>query len=1080
MNINVLINYAKNLENTQQPLQPPMRTSPPKRQAGINHAALQILLSPHTPQPNTCTPLQSNTCEPSKAPLTKAPVEKIVPPKPPLAYTPSQGVPEARKWKLISKEKPDFSYTKPQVDTTSLTNIPDRLKTQIEERCLKEMRAAMKALDPSIVDAANEMIKKKEHSEFLEVVNTFSGRVLDVYKAYTEILIEDKAPALPADIRNLKATGLTHQEILDLREPCKWYQETVNSLERKLRAEGLQPQEVYHVVQHIGANGFNWKGAELRKNKTPSALDSKIIEILDKYPRKANAIKDACNEFQKNLRAEQNKFDKIKTLHWRMGLIHTLKPEDVELIKEKIARFADEEPRLLKDPREALLQEIQARFEWRDFETGALGSPLRLLNVVEGKHDATQADQHYRTKLFFCYGSKGLINDVAKSPGLMARINAKLREQGKNWSIEEELAKGLSAGSAQPVFGLGPYAHENHVGGKIRHVKTTKEVQAAHLQDPEMPFAKAERIANKIDASKEDLMRRFRIKPYASEEMAFFGSTSELEAKEIARRTNLGLPSSKTKESKADTHFLESPLDYQKKTQQIPWAPGKHYFQLHDRAKCASPYLAAVEDLGLPQHAGISGSSDQTFNMAGIVGITSKEALMALRFAYLPWMAANEDHTVDEICIALKSFGLDYTPSADYYKQLYPSMDDFIPALEKAQKERGYHLPDHYLSKDYVNSIVNEETRLFSQAEAIQHTEIDGLLRSNKLAMQTIPLPATSYQTDDLFGDARWKKGTSHLKQTAIDKLNKKRAQSRKSPTQAAGNVQFQLNPHTHRYETHVKAPVPFYTGSKKRSLSLLPSTGKMTPYVTESAPYQNRVGLLYDVDACEIKADKFIFRSDANTDNQKKWKKTYRKEEIEAPGFKEKLARDSEEATEFLKNNAHQISMKELLRHVEEHKDEFAPYNEMLGSTSNSGIKGVFVFSKGLPLNKDGALPTADAKERSTWAPLHHESLTTFVPDKGYDNYMKLLGIGKRIAVREELEKDVPLYEINQTKNQGLRLVPISEQVALIEKLLADSKELDAIVRVIQHQSDGQILVSKNIIKNHLKDTLKRYLKQI
>lgn len=625
--------------------------------------------------------------------------------------------PEAWKSKPAPGKMPDFSYVKPVVDTSSLGVIPEEVKTQVEERCLHDMRAAMKVLDPSIVDAANQVIRNPDHPEFLEIVNTFSGRVLDLYKAYTEIHIADNLIHLPMEIGVLKAAGFSHQDLLDLREPCQWYQEQVDHFHEELLSRGIERQEAQTLSTYISSQKYRWNQNALLNPQDPSPLDSQTLALLNRYDESTvNAIEACCNSFSEALGEQTSYLSKLTGFNFKIDFIQQINPNEKEQYKKSIAEWAKQEPKYSgsTDFKLKLLQEIQHRFELRNFETGAVESPLRLLNILEGKYDEDQPDQYFRTKLFFCYGSKGLVNEICQSSELVARINEKLTAEGKGWNIDTAIMKTLARNWNEPVYQLGLYANENNIGKKTRHYLSFEQVQDNRRTDPNLTYADAERIARGENVTTEELNQRFRLQLYASEEMALLGTTTAIEQREMARRRAevFGDVISQTAAphcSAADTGFFESPLAYQKKTQQIAWHPGKHFFQLHDEAVCKSRYLKGVKELGLPQYAGISGSSDQTFTMAGLLGINSREELMLLRFVYLPWMSGYEDHTADEIMTGVKAFGLEYKQAPDYYKQIYPDVEEFIPLLQEAQRSRGYELPDYYLSKEHAEIVCAEE-----------------------------------------------------------------------------------------------------------------------------------------------------------------------------------------------------------------------------------------------------------------------------------------------------------------------------------------------------------------------------------
>lgn len=987
-----------------------------------------------------------------------------------------------KKWKSVPGigAKPKLGYVKPIVDMSAVSkNLPKALKKQIEDRCLNDMKNAMKALDPSIVDAANEMMRAKETPQFFSAIDQFSGRVLDVYKAYVQVLIDEEKEALPMEIARLKATGLSHDDILSLKEPCVWYMEMVQTFKENISVTSLDDKEIELLIQHISTNEFNWDADALLTKKDPSTLDKQIVEILNKHQDDIEAISIESNKYIHNLKSDQF-LKKIKHLHWWMNFLPTLTPEDIELSKEQIATFAlnkpsKNKPIQMKDSQLMLLQEIQARFEWREFETGAVNSPLRYLNIVEGKHDNETEDHHFRAKLFFCYGSKGLVNEVAKSPKLLAKVNAKLKEQGKLWQMDSALASHLAKIHGSPVFRLGIYANENNIGVKTRHYSSLDDIAREKAAEPELTYSEAERIANKIDVSQQNLMQRFRIKINGQEEMAFFGTNASCEAREQQRRKDLLGVKNGQLTTTADTGFFESPLDYHKKTNPIKWSPGKHYFQHHDAVKGSSPYLKGVEELGLPKYSSLSGSSDQMFTMAGILDIKTKEELMDLRFVFLPWMSGYHDHTADEIMTSVKAFGLPYTQAPDYYKQIHPDYDQFIPLLKKAQQERGFELPDYYLSKEHVENIMAEEIHTYLTSEKVQNDDVMKLLKSNKLLLRTLYIQKAAYTGEDMFADQEVVRQLQTLKPSSIEKFNAMRKKKRKAKSSDTNTVKFALNPQTKQYEPHIRSEPPFYKGTKKYSVSLLATTGKVTPYVDEKAPDANRIGYLFDIEKCQIKKDKFIFRKDANTDLQQPWKKTYTKQEMEQPDFQDRLTQDSRAAEKFLSEKAQQTSMEELIEHVEKHKDDFAPYNEIFASLNSQALKGIFVYSKGMPMNSN-VVDGADNVNRADWEPLHHETLVEFEADDNYDTYMKIVGIGKRIAVKKELGLDIPLYEINQTKNQGLTLISRIEQETLITDLLNDKMRLEAVAKIAKRRCSD----SPSGTKRKLKKTLKAYLKSI
>lgn len=87
---------------------------------------------------------------------------------------------------------PDLSYVRPKVDITGMKNLSEAMKKQIKTHCINMMRASMGSIDRSITDAVHEVIKREDHAELLQTVNTFTSRVLDIYEAYVKVQLKKK------------------------------------------------------------------------------------------------------------------------------------------------------------------------------------------------------------------------------------------------------------------------------------------------------------------------------------------------------------------------------------------------------------------------------------------------------------------------------------------------------------------------------------------------------------------------------------------------------------------------------------------------------------------------------------------------------------------------------------------------------------------------------------------------------------------------------------------------------------------------------------------------------------------------
>lgn len=991
----------------------------------------------------------------------------------------------AKHWKnfIGVKNHPDFGYVRPKVDMKGLEKLPKEQRKRIENHCLEQMRASMKVLESSIGDGVDQVIRDDvealkrskteagiepvKHPEVLETVQTFSKRLVDLYEAYTLVQADNHTPILPSSLGVMKASGFTHQEILNLVPTCQEYNNYIKDFEEKLKIIGINEQQAYLITVYLSSCQYS---KEKSISQIEESQNAKIKQIFFEHPEAETISQDFLNRLANNPQF----LKKIQSFDQRVKFAKSLMSQaEKEDLKKELGEFDasnshdDHVKWLVNDPKFRLLEELRCRFEWRDHEAGSVGSPLNLLNIIQGKQDASSKDLLYRIKLYFIYGSKGLVNEVATSPEMVEKINAKLREKGKNWQLDKNLISVFRERSAnEPVYSLGVYARQNNVGKKLRNWATHEQVQKKLQEDPNLTFAEGERIALGVNVSSEELQKRFRLQLVPQEEMAFFGTNSDIERQEINRRELGGSKTSQNGSHSADTGFYESALEYQKRNKQIHWLPGKHIFNLHSKSVSRSSYSNAIESLGLPQDSGISGSSDQTFTMAGILGIQSKEELMALRLAYLPWMSRHEDHTVHEIMTAVKSFGLDYTPSPDFYKQIYPESPVLVDAIQTAQRRRGYELPDYYLSNEYVKKFI----------EAEQDQKVQDLMSKQQLILKGLRTYRHNYKINDLFGDKKWSQQVSDLTPKKIDKVVQERLNKRlRNQTNQNNKVKFVLNPQTQMYEPYVRSRTAFYKGTKKGSVSIVPPSGKIIPYVPFDWPHLNRAGLLFDANKSEYKKDKFIFKADANVDLEQKWKKEYTKEETEASDFQDRLATDSKEAVRFNREKAYQVSQEELSQEFKLFGNEFIHYNEVLASLKPEGIVGVFCFSKGLPTSIPNA--TVGKSSKFDYTPLEHETVVNFTGDTDYDRYMRLMGTAKKIAVRKQFGMDVPLYEINVTKDQGLGLISRDEQIREIQTILKnENNELAGLVRVIKHQTD--INAQDETIKQNLENTLRGYLK--
>lgn len=183
--------------------------------------------------------------------------------------------------------------------------------------------------------------------------------------------------------------------------------------------------------------------------------------------------------------------------------------------------------------------------------------------------------------------------------------------------------------------------------------------------------------------------------------------SSSFEEANIWRKKNY-----KIKVSKSSQH-LRIPLSErekrimqditQKEDPSLIWIPGKAWFKpslLKDCHNCpyATKYLTAVEENQLEQYSSISASADRMLTSAMFLDFTTKEDLYRARLATLSMIDAL-DHNAHEILFACKSFGLPFSFTPDFYKEIYPIDPQFTEKIRMAQKKRGFLMPDEYLSR---------------------------------------------------------------------------------------------------------------------------------------------------------------------------------------------------------------------------------------------------------------------------------------------------------------------------------------------------------------------------------------------
>lgn len=291
-------------------------------------------------------------------------------------------------------------------------------------------------------------------------------------------------------------------------------------------------------------------------------------------------------------------------------------------------------------------------------------------NALALKRVLTEGNIRERMCLFQSIRDPIMI-ELKKHPEHVEKINAKLRERGKDWKIEENL----------PAF-------DNWAG----HVRIVRE-KGSDIFREKRPVQ--EREALRCEMVPTHRMAR-------SQERV---PLSEREARYALRIPVL---------SKVTDEELDKP---------IFWTPGAAYWkslspsdidQMRDEGKIlperydrARPIIDAIRETRMVQMAGISGSADIVLSTFLSMGIATLSEMYLARLACMGWLIDLKAHSALEVGVVAQSYGVPFVLSPTYYNDIVPPEmeifhEKFLLNLEIAQKERGHELPDHYLSESYV------------------------------------------------------------------------------------------------------------------------------------------------------------------------------------------------------------------------------------------------------------------------------------------------------------------------------------------------------------------------------------------
>lgn len=253
-----------------------------------------------------------------------------------------------------------------------------------------------------------------------------------------------------------------------------------------------------------------------------------------------------------------------------------------------------------------------------------------------------------RERLFLLINfRKSILRTIIKDPMLVDKINQKLQDSRMGWQIE-----------ADPSFDKdGLYAAETDTM-KLRKQKD-------HLEEWKKKHAPTIESGEKL-----------LIKPSKREER----------------------------------YAAKEPLVTEKhKTQQFDWSSGSALYEpVTAQSQPENPYLKIADDLKLTLIAGISGTTDHILTCINRLGLNSMEDMNLTRLACLGLFIDTKCHSAYEVMTSSKSFGLEFKPSTDYYNQIDPLNTGFLEDLKRRQKEKGFELPDYYLSEEHAKKKAKE------------------------------------------------------------------------------------------------------------------------------------------------------------------------------------------------------------------------------------------------------------------------------------------------------------------------------------------------------------------------------------
>lgn len=284
-------------------------------------------------------------------------------------------------------------------------------------------------------------------------------------------------------------------------------------------------------------------------------------------------------------------------------------------------------------------------------EAGNVGmNPLAIRKVLKEGNLRERFYIHYKTL-------SGFGNELFKDRDKVERVNSKL----KGWQVDVQQLKEMT--NEQGPYDYGVYASKTKAS-RLREFRSLHQREQVAAEQ-NLPIAEDRRP---IPLSYREKMM----------------STRELSPE----TTRLGSDLQKIYEDRAK--------------EKTKWQSGKAWFTTPTSKENPNEYIVNREKLELEAIAGMSGVTDQCMTTAVLIGLNTRQDLEQLRLALLGWLIEAQDHSYHEIMMSSKTFGLDYHPSPDSYRDIYPGDADFAKKIERAQGLQGLPMPAECLQVEYV------------------------------------------------------------------------------------------------------------------------------------------------------------------------------------------------------------------------------------------------------------------------------------------------------------------------------------------------------------------------------------------